>query len=107
VNQDTAWIISNVLLAFIGINLFIQILGYSMGLLTSFTSAIGGMMGSTFLGSLMQGNAFSFLFVNLLRFICLVAFNGQDNESYFNGSILYFSFIIVILVAATITIPVN
>ena len=73
----------------------------------SFTTAIGGMMGYQFLGSLMQGNSSSFVFATLLRLICLLAFNGDDPESYFKGTILYFSFIVVILVAAIIIIPVS
>ncbi len=78
-----------------------------MGQMCSFTTAIGGMMGYQFLGSLMQGNSFSFVFATLLRYICLVSFNGDDAESYFKSTILYFSFIVIILTAATIIIPVS
>ena len=93
---NTAWIVSNIL---------IVLIGFSIGLISSFLSALAGMLGPDYIGSLMQGFSCSFMFVSFLRLICLLSFPGQDDQSYFKGTILYFSMNIVILTAMAITIP--
>jgi len=93
---DTAWALSNCL---------IVLIGFSIGLINSFLSALAGMLGPEYIGSLMQGFSGSFLLVSLLRLICLISFPGQDDRSYFSGTILYFSMNIVILSIMAITIP--
>jgi hypothetical protein len=80
-------------------------IGLSVGLITSFISALAGVLGPDYIGSLMQGFSGSFLSVSMLRLICLVAFPGQDDKSYFDGTIVYFSMNVCILITMAITIP--
>ena len=94
--MNTAWIVSNIL---------IVLIGFSIGLIGSFLSALAGMLGPDYIGSLMQGYSVSFIFASFLRLVCLLSFPGQDDQSYFVSTILYFSINIVILTTMALTIP--
>jgi uncharacterized membrane protein len=65
--EDNAWIISNII---------ITVIGLIMGMMTSFLGAIAGILGSNYVGSLMQGFQLSFVLVAFVRLICLLAFNS-------------------------------
>ena len=90
-----------------GYILFVQFIGFSIGLLCSFTSGIGGMLGPQFVGPLMQGYTLSFVLVSLIRLLCLLVLPGQSIEEYFASTILYFTLNIVLLTTMAISIPVK
>lgn len=93
---NTAWIVSNCLIVMIGL---------TIGLLTSFTSGISGLLGPEFVGSMMQGLSASFILVSLVRLLCLLVFPGQDSWNQLKGTILYFILNVIILTAMAISIP--
>jgi hypothetical protein len=49
-----------------------------MGLLSSYTTAIAGMLGPKFVGPLMQGFALSFVLVLPVRLLCLLVLPRKD-----------------------------
>jgi hypothetical protein len=77
-------------------------LGICMGLLSSFTAAIAGILGPKFIGPLMQGYSLSYIVVLPVRLLSLLTLPHQD----FEATILYFSINIAILTAMAISIPV-
>ena len=89
-----------------GYIIIVLFIGFSIGLLCSFTSGIGGMLGPQFVGPLMQGYALSFVLVGLIRLLCLLVLPGQSIEEYFASTILYFTLNIVLLTSMAISIPV-
>lgn len=78
-----------------------------MGLLCSFSLALGGMLGSQFVVSLMQGFSLSYVLVGFVRLICLLSFpDSEDPNTYFKSTIMYFTLNIVILSVMMASIPV-
>jgi hypothetical protein len=73
-----------------------------MGLLSSFTTAIAGILGPNFIGPLMQGFSLSYVMVLPVRLLSLLALPHKD----FEATILYFGINIAILTAMAISVPV-
>jgi len=92
-SDEVAWILSIIGCALIGI---------CMGLLSSFTTAIAGILGPNFIGPLMQGFSLSYVMVLPVRLLSLLALPHKD----FEATILYFGINIAILTAMAISVPV-
>ena len=73
-----------------------------MGLLSSFTTAIAGILGPKFIGPLMQGFSLSYVVVLPVRLLSLLTMPDKD----FEATILYFGINIAILTAMAISVPV-
>jgi hypothetical protein len=73
-----------------------------MGLLSSFTTAIAGILGPKFIGPLMQGFSLSYVVVLPVRLLSLLTLPDKD----FEATILYFGINIAILTAMAISVPV-
>lgn len=76
-----------------------------MGLLSSYTAAIAGILGPKFIGPLMQGYSLSFIVVLPIRLLSLLVLPRKDQE--FDATILYFAVTIAILTTMAISIPVS
>ncbi len=76
-----------------------------MGLLSSYTAAIAGILGPKFIGPLMQGYALSYVVVLPVRLLSLLVLPRKDQE--FDATILYFAVNIAILTSMAISIPVS
>jgi hypothetical protein len=74
-----------------------------MGLLSSYTTAIAGILGPKFIGPLMQGFSLSYIVVLPVRLLSLLTLPRKDQD--FEATILYFSLNIAILTTMAISIP--
>jgi hypothetical protein len=73
-----------------------------MGLLSSFSTAIAGILGPKFIGPLMQGFSLSNIMVLPVRLLSLLVLPNRD----FEATIFYFGINIAILTAMAISVPV-
>ncbi len=73
-----------------------------MGLLSSFSTAIAGILGPKFIGPLMQGFSLSYIMVLPVRLLSLLVLPNRD----FEATILYFGINIAILTTMAISVPV-
>jgi hypothetical protein len=78
-------------------------LDFFLGILGSLIAAICFKLGPDFLLPLDQGISISFLFVALIKLVCILAFPTVDQ--YFTGTLLYFGVAAIIVIAMAISIP--
>lgn len=78
-----------------------------MGTFNSAIMGFGSILPPKFIGFILLGFSLSSVIVSIVRLVCLLAFQTQNDETYYYSTLLYFGLNIIILLAITISIPVN
>lgn len=104
-HENSGWYLMNASMVIIGKCLLHHRIGYCLGLLSSINIGLAGQINPYFVGAVLQGIALSYVIVDMVKFICLLAFPEQGLIDMYYATLLFFGLNIIILLCQSISIP--